>query len=99
MVSQRRAARAGMGRPPVEESPPEWLWRFSPQAWVDERACTGEDATVAALVAARRRWRGQRDAWLEERGLVVWGMRGLSHDEFKRIEQQEPHRVLRRPDA
>ncbi|MFJ6846416.1 hypothetical protein ACIQRE_27555 [Streptomyces griseoluteus] len=50
-------------------------------------------------MAARRRWRERRDGWLEEHGLVMWGMRGLSAQEFKRIEQQEPHRILRRPGA
>lgn len=98
-MSQRRAARAGVGRPPAAEQPPGWLWKFSPYEWVDERACTGEEETVAALVAARRRWRKARDGWLEERGLVVWGMRGVTHDEYRRIEREAPHRILRRPDS
>lgn len=96
MVSARRAARMSQPASSSDE-PPEWLWRFSPSAWVNEQADSGEDATIAAMVAARRRWREARDAWLEERGLVMWGMGGLPWHEFKRIEQQEPHRILRRP--
>ncbi|MCC0099444.1 hypothetical protein K7B10_32650 [Streptomyces flavotricini] len=56
----------------------------------------GED-WIAAVIRTRREWRVKRDDWLEERGMVVDGMRGLSHQEFKRIEREEPHRILRRP--
>lgn len=84
--------------------PPEWIWQFprrDPQ-WrrdgdgkgggtLDENWCTAE-------VKARQRWREARDAWLEERGLVVSDMRGLLWPEYRRIEKEEPHRILRRPE-
>ncbi|MFD5673676.1 hypothetical protein [Streptomyces sp. NPDC127040] len=49
------------------------------------------------VIAHRRAWQEKRDAWLEERGLVVWGMVGLSYQEYKQIERDEPHRIVRRP--
>jgi hypothetical protein len=55
------------------------------KTWIDE------------VIAQRRAWQVKRDAWLEERGLIVYGMRGLSSREFKRIEREEPHRIVRRP--
>ncbi|MFF4792309.1 hypothetical protein ACFY2M_21615 [Streptomyces sp. NPDC001276] len=61
-----------------------------------ERAA-GREVTVEGIVAARRRWKEERDAWLREHGLVMNGMSGLSWDEFRRIEREEPHRILRRP--
>jgi len=95
-VARRRRPAA----PEVDLAPPDWIWQYrrhDPQ-WrrddggPDNNWCTAE-------VAARRRWHDARDAWLEERNLVVWSMRGLSWHEFKRIQQQEPHRILRHPDA
>ncbi|MFJ3635227.1 hypothetical protein [Streptomyces sp. NPDC090112] len=56
----------------------------------------GEEDWIAAVIRTRREWRTKRDAWLEERGLVVSDMRGLSWQEYKRIEREEPHRILRR---
>lgn len=99
MASARRAARAGLNRPQGEaEGPPEWLWQFSYARWFRERSEAGEVATIEEAVKARRRWREARDAWLQRRGLVMPDMRGLSWHEFKQIEREEPHRILRRPD-
>lgn len=98
MTSRRRAARAGLNR--AQDAPeglPEWLWGFSYARWVAAVQEAGGDASLEAAIRARRKWREARDAWLEERGLVMWGMRGLTCGEFKRIEQEEPHRVLHRP--
>jgi hypothetical protein len=85
--------------------PPAWLWQFprrDPQ-WRregDGRNGDGlEDSWCTAEVRARRRWTEARDAWLAERGLVMWGMRGLPWAELKRIRREEPHRILRRPEA
>ncbi|WUD74611.1 hypothetical protein OG937_24415 [Streptomyces sp. NBC_00510] len=96
MVSARRAAR--MAPRVSNDEPPEWLWKFQASRWFRETREEGEDATVEAFIKARGRWRKARDAWLAERGLVVYGMAGLTWQEFKEIEQQEPHRVLRRPE-
>jgi hypothetical protein len=79
--------------------PPDWIWSFQTNRWFMRPKEDGEHQSVQAFVEARRRWHEQRDAWLEERGLVLYGMRGLSWEEFKRIRKEEPHRILRRPDA
>ncbi|KOG58426.1 hypothetical protein ADK77_44140 [Streptomyces antibioticus] len=77
---------------PLDYEPPAWLWRFRRSDWDRPR-------TVEEIVAARLKWRGAREEWLRERGLVLWGVPGVSWDEFKRIKREEPHRVLRRRDA
>lgn len=95
MVSARRAARMA---PAVrsDDEPPEWLWRFSAASFFARPA--DEPSSLESFVAARRRWREARDEWLLDRGLVMWGMTGMTFQEYNRIEREEPHRVLRRPD-
>ena len=99
MVSARRAARAGLDRTQGADcEAPAWLWQFRGEdwgvSWPPSDAVPGE---LLNVVRARRQWREAREEWLAERGLVMWGMRGLSRQEFERIERQEPDRVLRRP--
>ncbi|QDN87403.1 hypothetical protein [Streptomyces sp. RLB3-6] len=97
MASARRAARAGLNRPEAEDDGvPDWIWgrEFTPRRWAADHGGTFEGRYDAAM-----EWRRQRDAWLHERGLVVQGMADVSYEDFKRIEREEPHRVLRRPDA
>ncbi|MZE56158.1 hypothetical protein GTY86_33790 [Streptomyces sp. SID5770] len=92
MARRRKPATA-----PLDMEPPEWLWG-EPLGRIALRAQrTGENG-MAAIIRARKEWRAERDKWLSERGLVVWGMEGLSYSEFQRIQKQEPHRILRRPD-
>lgn len=82
----------------MEMEPPEWIWQFprhDPQ-WRREGGPDSDWCTSEA--AARHRWRVARDDWLEERGLVLSDMRGLPWPEYKRVQREEPHRILRRPD-
>ncbi|WP_416978671.1 hypothetical protein [Streptomyces sp. T028] len=104
MVSQRRAARAGLGQPQhADAEPPEWFWHCDWQAWrtgdpiPPEYDTNDFDRFVWALGEALRRWSEGRDAWLAVRGLVAWPMHGLTRREWERIQQEEPHRVLHRP--
>ncbi|MQY32599.1 hypothetical protein SRB17_05530 [Streptomyces sp. RB17] len=94
MVSARRAARAGLDRPPEqdEDGVPEWVWgrEFMARNWARDH-----DGQLEGRYEAILEWRQKRDAWLREHGLVVRGMAGLDYEEFKRIEQTEPHRILR----
>lgn len=91
MARRRRQA-------PVEDAgTPEWLWEFDGRLWgwhaKDLRSCQGQ---IEGHNAARMRWRAARHEWLEERGLVTRDSGTWS--DFKRIEREEPHRVLRRPE-
>lgn len=85
--------------PPLDMEPPEWLWG-EPMGRIAMRAQReGQSDWITAVIRARKVWQAERDAWLAERGLVVSGMQGLAWREFQRIEREEPHRVLRRPDT
>ncbi|MER5468034.1 hypothetical protein [Streptomyces sp. NPDC002685] len=88
-------------KPPVDSEPPEWIWQYrrSDPQWRREGDAGPDNNWCTAEVKARQRWREARDAWLEERALVMSDMRGLRWDEFKRIRREEPHRILRHPDA
>ena len=95
MARRRRPAAA-----PVEMEPPEWLWQFprrDPQ-WRREGDGGPDKDWCAAEVAARQRWREACRAWLDERGLVMWSASAVTGPEFKRIQREEPHRILRRPE-
>lgn len=95
MASARRAARAGLNRPQDEgDGPPEWLWGrdVTARQWARDHGGFFEGRYEAV-----KEWRRERDAWLLAHGLVVQGMSGVSYEEFKRIEREEPHRVLRQP--
>ncbi|MDH2407185.1 hypothetical protein ACG5V6_14955 [Streptomyces chitinivorans] len=84
--------------PPLDDTVPAWLWQFRFADWGLPGVPSAEEpAAVAAIVAARRKWQRARHEWLTSRGLVVWSMSGLSWGEFRRIEREEPHRVLRPP--
>lgn len=72
---------------PLDFEPPEWLLRPPPRPELPF------DAT--GYLRARREWRAARDVWLRERGLVVWSMAGLSWADYRRIEREESHRIVR----
>lgn len=74
---------------------PDWFWEGCDlRRWLRER-----DGVLDGFHAAKQEWHARCRAWLEERDLVMWGHSSVSWGEFKRIEREEPHRVLRRPDA
>lgn len=94
MASARREARAGLNRSvPGDDEPPEWLWGFSLRRWL-----RGHDGVLDGYHDARMVWQQQCREWLDARGLVEWGHAGMSWEEYKRIEREEPHRILRRPE-
>lgn len=104
MVSARRAARAGLDRPQVadHEELPEWFMRFRPEDWPLSGLTGAEpadpaDRAVYDYARSRRLWKMAKFEWIAEQGLVAWGMPGLTHEEFKRIEREEPHRVFHWP--
>jgi hypothetical protein len=74
---------------PLDHEPPASLWQFRRADWDGPQR-------IEDIAAARLKWRKAREEWLRERGLVLWGMSGLSWTEFKRIGREEPHRILRR---
>jgi hypothetical protein len=80
-----------------DDDVPDWLWGFPMNRWAAERKAAGEPVDLGVFCRERDAWREQRDAWLRERGLVLYGMRGLTSEEFSRIKREEPHRVLLRP--
>lgn len=95
MVSARRAARAGLNRPAeADDGIPEWVWgrEYTALQWARDHG-----GRIEGRFEALRAWRIRRDEWLRGHGLVVSGMAGLAYEEFKRIEREEPHRILRRP--
>lgn len=76
-----------------DDGVPEWVWNgCTLRRWLREH-----DGRLDGFHAARVEWDRRRREWLLERGLVVPGMPGMTHEEYKRIEREEPHRVLRRP--
>lgn len=104
MVSSRRASRAGLGRQEkADDGVPDWLWRFEEDRWAEDGVVPAQydgndfDRWAWRMVRARSRWKEAQSEWLRAHGLVMWPMRGLSFREFRRIEREEPHRVLRRP--
>ncbi|MGW5272751.1 hypothetical protein ACWEQP_09230 [Streptomyces sp. NPDC004044] len=99
MASPRRAARAGLNRPPTPDSgPPEWLWGFQSNHWFMRPKDGDEHKSLQAFIGARREWRESCREWLDERGLVLWGISSISWHDYQRIEREEPHRILRRPE-
>lgn len=78
---------------------PAWLWEFDGREWgwhsKDVRSCQGR---VEGHHAARVKWGEACLAWLAERGLVTRDHYPCTWQEFKRIEREESHRVLHRPD-
>lgn len=94
MVSERRAARAGLGRPPVQaDGIPEWVWgdQVRPRQWARDHGGLKEGRYDAVM-----EWRERCRQWLDERGLVMDGV-NVAYEECRRIKREEPHRVLRRP--
>lgn len=87
---------------PVVEEVPAWIWQFRFADWPDPdhpgRGPNGE-IYVAGHVAMRRRWSEAVDAWLNERGLVLWPQSSprVTYTEYQRIRREEPWRILRRP--
>jgi hypothetical protein len=81
----------------LDDAVPEWFWEFDGTLWgwhaKNLRLCRGQ---IEGHHAARTRWHTARREWLEERGLVASD--SVSWSEFKRIEREEPHRVLRHQD-
>ncbi|MEU6312374.1 hypothetical protein [Streptomyces sp. NPDC047014] len=96
MVSERRRAR--MRVPESEAGVPGWLWEFDGRQWgwhsKNPRSSGGR---VDGHYDARVRWHAACSAWLDERGLVTWEHNAGSWEDFLRIEREEPHRILRRP--
>lgn len=96
MVSERRRARMQPAAEPVEGIP-EWVWgrEFRTRRWLLDHGGSAEGRYEAV-----KEWEVKRDAWLRERGLVMYGMAGLGYEEFRRICREEPHRVIgHRPGA
>lgn len=77
---------------------PDWFWEFDGRQWgwhsKDARSCGGR---IEGRHAAMVKWRAACREWLEEHGLVTRG-HYTTWAEFKRIEREEPWRVLRRPE-
>lgn len=82
--------------PPLDDTVPDWF-RGEPMGRIARRAMQEGKDWTHEVIAQRQALRERREAWLKERGLVMEGMRGLSYQEFKRIEREEPHRVFRPP--
>ncbi|MFE2967856.1 hypothetical protein ACFXKC_30105 [Streptomyces sp. NPDC059340] len=94
MASARRAARAGLNRPAeADDGVPEWVWgrEYTARQWVRDH-----DGRIEGRYEAAMGYRARCREWLDERGLVMQGM-NVSYEEYKRIEREEPHRVLRQP--
>lgn len=81
----------------MDMEPPDWLWERPLGREARLAAGADEEGWVTAVIRVRREHAKRRDAWLQERGLVMWEAGGLSSQEYRRIEQEEPHRILRRP--
>ena len=92
MARRRRPAAA-----PLDMEPPDWLWGEPMGRIVARAQARGEEDWIAAVLRSRRELQAKRVAWLEERGLVMWEAGGMPWQEYKRIEREEPHRILRRP--
>lgn len=84
---------------PLDDEPPDWFWEFDGRLWgwhsKNLRSCKGQ---IEGHHDAQMEWHKACRQWLNERGLVAWHCGGVSWQEFKRIEREEPHRVLRRPE-
>lgn len=92
-MARRRRAEA----PALEAAPPDWLWGFTMGQFARQARQGGRENWLQDFIDARAEWRRARDAWLVERGLVMSGMAGMTYQEYRRIEREDPHRVLRRP--
>ncbi|MEV6835532.1 hypothetical protein AB0N17_13610 [Streptomyces sp. NPDC051133] len=92
MVSERRRARMQPAAEPVGDVP-DWVWgdEFRARRWVRDHG-----GSVEGRYEAYQEWRERCRRWLNERGLVIDGV-NVQYHEFKRIEREEPHRILRRP--
>lgn len=81
---------------------PDWLWEFDGREWgwhsKDPRAAARAGLSFDGHHAAKVKWGEACMAWLGERGLVTRDHYPCTWQEFKRIEREEPQRVLRRPD-
>ncbi|MFJ5306125.1 hypothetical protein [Streptomyces sp. NPDC088350] len=78
---------------PLDYEPPDWFWEgCSLRRWLREH-----DGVLDGYHAAKQEWRERCREWLEVRGLVMYGMSGLTWEDYKRVEREEPHRILRRP--
>lgn len=94
MVSARRAARAGLHREQDEDDGiPEWVWgrEYTARQWARDH-----DGSIEGRFEALREWRARCHQWLDDQGLVMQGM-NVSYEEFKRVQREEPQRVLRPP--
>lgn len=83
-------------QPDIDDAVPDWLWEFDGRQWgwhsKDVRSCQGR---IEGHYRAKLKWREACREWLAERNLVT--SEHCTWREFKRIEREEPHRVLRRP--
>lgn len=92
-MARRRRPEPGAAQP--DDGVPDWLWGgCSLRRWLREHG-----GQLDGFHASRVEWEHRRRRWLLERGLVVRDMAGLTWEGFKRIEREEPHRILRRPEA
>lgn len=81
MVSERRAARAGLGRAAVSVGQPDWVTRFQVDRWVDEREMPPSDHNGDPVfwraMRAYRRWQDAKADWFREQGRPVpWSLVG-----------------------
>ncbi|MFF4566187.1 hypothetical protein [Streptomyces sp. NPDC001435] len=97
MARRRRPA-----PPERDDEVPDWLWGFDGRDWgwhsKDPRSASRAGLPIDGHYAAKMRWRDACREWLGERGLVTREHYG-NWQEFKRIQREEPHRILRQPDA
>jgi len=85
----------------VDMEAPDWLWEFDGRDWGWHSRHPRDAFRAGRLLdghyAAKMKWTEACREWLEERGLVMWEHNGGAFSEYKRIEREEPHRILRRP--
>ena len=90
-MARRRRPEQASAQP--DDEPPEWFWNGCDlRQWL-----RAHDGQLEGFHAAKVAWLQRRQEWVQERGLVVSGMPGLTHEEYKRIRREEPHRILRWP--
>lgn len=77
----------------MEMEPPEWIWSFPTRRWV-----AGSGGQTEGLYETVMQWHQRCREWLEERDLVEWTHSSVTWAEYKRVQREEPHRILRRPD-
>lgn len=104
MAGRARARRrTQVQQRPDRPEPPAWIWQFRPADWPLKdgpvpNADSSSEVEIGRYCEARRLWRAACAKWLTDNEMVMMA-RGLDmkYAEYKRICEEEPHRVLRRP--